>query len=148
MILTDPSDSDQHVFNTVASLICIIEYAPEVDTSVLVHASWNSNKTMSLENNTRITFTEEGLGHTFTSTLTINALLLSDSDVYTCIANVLPEVEYSTTVVGNSFNEEFKLTVRKSYFKHIFYVTSSLLYIYIQYYRSGCKHIHRVHPTL
>ena len=132
MILTDPSNSDQHIFNTLASLICIIEYAPEVDTSVLVRASWNSNKTTSLENNTRITFTEERLNRTFTSTLTINPLLLSDSDVYTCIGNVLPEVEYSSTVVGNSFNEEFKLTVRKLYFKHIFYATSSLLYTILQ----------------
>ena len=124
MILSDPSDSDHHISNTVVSLVCIIEYVPEVDTNVLVHASWKSNTTMSLKNNTRITFTEERLNHTFTSALTINPLLLRDSDVYTCIGNVFPEEKYSSTVVGSSLNEEFILTVRKLHFKHIFYVTS------------------------
>ena len=115
-ILTDPSDPDQHIFNMAVSLLCIIEYASEVDTDVMVHASWKSNTATSLENDTRITFREERLNQTFTSTLTINSLLFSDSDVYTCIGNVLPEKEYSSAVVGSSSNEELLLTVRKLHF--------------------------------
>ena len=106
MILTEPRKIDHLLSDTQLRLFCIVEYVSEVDTEVSVNATWES-----LETDSRTTLTEELLFHAINSTLTINPLTLSDTDVYTCTGNVLPNNESTTTVYGSSSTEELRIRV-------------------------------------
>ena len=60
----------------------------------------------------RFSFAEDDDMPFLNSTFTINSLLLSDSDTYTCIAAVVPQAEYFPTVLGSdNSTEDITLTV-------------------------------------
>ena len=88
-ILTESREYAQLLSNTQFSLICLVEYPPEVDTHVTINIEWTA--TSPFIGNSRVTFAEgqERL-HTYNSTATFNPILLSDSGLYTCLATVTP----------------------------------------------------------
>ena len=110
-VLTFPRDPTKHLVNTRVDLVCIVEYAQEVDTEVSVHTFWTSTKTESLYDDSRISFTDEISLHQLNSTLTIYPVMLSDSDVYTCVGSVLSEGENSSNVAGSNTSEQTALTI-------------------------------------
>lgn len=119
-IETEPRQYDQLLSNIELSLICIVEYIPEVDTEVSVNVTWTSTKNLSHQNS-RITYSYERLFHSINHALTINPLIFNDSDVYTCTANVLPSNDSMSTVYGSySTTEELSVTVCKLRCLHIF----------------------------
>ena len=113
-ITTEPRQDNLFHLDSRVVLVCTVEYSVEVDTAVDFTAIWSSGFNLQpLESNDRVTLTEQRHSHAINSTVTVDALRWSDSNIYICTGQVVPSIETAAAVIGSTLTQYQRIAVGK-----------------------------------